>query len=554
MPVVLQFPGLPPSSVPTLGGGVGVNAQIIAGDQQSAVGGQFLPIPLQVLVTDQLGKPLSGQSVTYTVTSGGGSLSSGGNATTDSRGIAAVSWTLGSTVGLQTVSVNPHTGQTLGFSATATQQISASLSTVSATSPITLSGGTAVATVTVTVLDTFGNPVVGVKPFWNPPGSTILTGMGPTNSAGVSVGTATFVAAADRLIVIMVNGVTLLQQPTVVVLGGVSASLSTVSATSPVNVNTLDTVTVTAKDSASHLLSGKTVTLSVSGTGNTVNQPGSPTDSSGVATGSFQSSVAETKVITAVAGGVTITQQPSVVVQSGSGPTPILSEHFNWANQSAFLSDTTIYSNEDPYNTDATTNLLNTSPVFGNGVKSYEGLYAAQPSNCSDYTPCGRNLKLPSDQSEIWIDSYWLFSAGFTTLNPIGCASGQAQKLLFGRVRGTSRFQIIAGSNGGQIWETGYPGNEEPTAGQVPTSTFNMDQFADGSTVLRLRAHWRIATSGIVCEMWMQNTKVISLSGDSSQGSAIYGIAYLRNLNQGPPATQNIRIGSFDVYNTDPGW
>lgn len=244
------------------------------------------------------------------------------------------------------------------------------------------------------------------------------------------------------------------------------------------------------------------------------------------------------------------------VTGGGGGPTPILSEHFNWPDQSTFLADSTIYSNEDPYNTDATTNLLNTSPVFGNGVKSYQALYAAQPTNCSDYTPAGRNLKLPSNQSEIWIDSYWIFSSGFTTKNTItDCgAIGEAQKLFFGRVTGTSRFQVIAGSNGGQIWETGYPGNEEPVAGEVPTSTFNMDQFADGATVLRLRNHWRIASSGIVCEMWMQDQKVISLSGDSSVGVSIYGLAYLRNLNQGPPADQWIRIGSIDVYNQDPGW
>lgn len=239
----------------------------------------------------------------------------------------------------------------------------------------------------------------------------------------------------------------------------------------------------------------------------------------------------------------------------GGGGNLILSEHFNWTNQAAFLADSTIYSNEDPFNTDPTTNFLDTSPVFGNGVKSYRGLYLAQPGLCADNTPCGRNLKLPSDQSEIWIDSYWRFSNGFTTDNGCSDPPAKAQKLLFGRVRGAGeRFQIIAGSNGGQIWETGYPSNQEPTAGQVPTGTFNMTQFADGATVLRLRAHWRIASSGIVCEMWMQNTKVISLSGDSSAGVAIYGLAYLRNLNQGPPADQDIRIGSIDVYNTDPGW
>lgn len=337
---------------------------------------------------------------------------------------------------------------------------------------------------------------------------------------------------------------------------GVSAAQSTVVASSPVATGVLSTVNVTAKDGAGVPLIGMTVTIAVSGSNNTITQPSVVTNGSGVATATFSSTTAETKTVSATINGTLVTQTASVVVQAAGGPTPILSEHFTWASQSAFLSDSTIYSNEDPFNTDATTNLLNTSPVFGNGVKSYEGLYTAAPANCSDNTPCGRNLKLPSDQQEIWGDSYWIFSNGFTTTNTAtNCGSiGEAQKLLFGRVRGSSRFQIIAGSNGGQIWETGYPSNEEPSAGMVPTGTFNMDQFADGVTQLRLRWHWRIATSGVVCEMWMQNTKVISLSGNSSSGTAIYGIAYLRNLNQGPPATQNIKIGSFDIYNQDPGW
>ena len=88
----------------------------------------------------------------------------------------------------------------------------------------------------------------------------------------------------------------------------------------------------------------------------------------------------------------------------------------------------------------------------------------------------------------------------------------------------------------------------------VPTSTFNLSQFADGATVVRIRTHWRVASSGVVCELWIQNTKVISLTGDSSGGGQLYGIIYLRNLNQGPPSAQSIRIGSIDVYNQDPGW
>src|SRR6185437_984008 len=247
----------------------------------------------------------------------------------------------------------------------------------------------------------------------------------------------------------------------------------------------------------------------------------------------------------------------------GAGPfaapygavTPWLTEEFNYASEAAFIASV-IYSNEDPYNSDTSTNLLASDYVYPGKPHSYKGLYAAQPSGCSDYTPCGRNINLPSDTSEVWGQMGFKFSNGFTTKNTItdcGCI-GEAQKLVFGRVRGTSRFQVIAGSNGGEIWETGYPSNEEPTAGEVPTGTYNMDQFADDATVLDIKFHWKIASAGVVEEFWMQNNKVISLSGDSSAGTAIYGIAYLRNLNQGPPVDQFIRVLYAYFWNTDPGF
>lgn len=234
--------------------------------------------------------------------------------------------------------------------------------------------------------------------------------------------------------------------------------------------------------------------------------------------------------------------------------TPWLTEEFNYADETAFINGT-IYSNEDPFNSDTSTNILASDYVYPGKPHSYKGLYAAQPSNCADYTPCGRNINLPTTVQEVWTQTGWKFSSGFTTVNTgAGCSSGNAQKLFFGRVHGTSRFQVIAGSNGGQIWETGYPGNEEPVAGEVPTSTFNLDQFADDTTVVDIKTHWKIAASGVVCEMWMQNQKVISLSGDSTAATDIYGLIYLRNLNQGPPTDQYIRLLYLYAWNTDPGF
>jgi hypothetical protein len=100
--------------------------------------------------------------------------------------------------------------------------------------------------------------------------------------------------------------------------GGVSASLSTVSA-NPGSITAgsgTSTITVTARDASGNPVSGATVVLSASGTGNTLTQPVGPTDASGVATGTLSSTVAESKTVSATANGTAITQTATVQVQA----------------------------------------------------------------------------------------------------------------------------------------------------------------------------------------------------------------------------------------------
>jgi hypothetical protein len=61
-------------------------------------------------------------------------------------------------------------------------------------------------------------------------------------------------------------------------------------------------------------VSGSTVVLTATGTGNSLIQPAGPTNSSGVATGTLGSTVAETKTMSATAGGTPITQTATVTV------------------------------------------------------------------------------------------------------------------------------------------------------------------------------------------------------------------------------------------------
>src|SRR5205823_13944751 len=55
------------------------------------------------------------------------------------------------------------------------------------------------------------------------------------------------------------------------------------------------TITVTARDVNGNLISGATVVLQATGSGNTLTQPTGPTDASGVVTGTLRSTAAEGK-------------------------------------------------------------------------------------------------------------------------------------------------------------------------------------------------------------------------------------------------------------------
>lgn len=99
-----------------------------------------------------------------------------------------------------------------------------------------------------------------------------------------------------------------------------STIASSVAAIVPSSGQSFATITVTVRDAAGSTVVGATVTLAVSGSGNIVGQPTSPTDLQGNATSTVASSVAETKTITATVNGtVTLTQTATLLV-SASAP------------------------------------------------------------------------------------------------------------------------------------------------------------------------------------------------------------------------------------------
>ena len=195
-------------------------------------------------VTDANGNPVSGVSVVFTVTGGGGAIVPASPATviTTASGLAQVtSWTLGSTAGTNTLTATSGTltGSPVTFTATGTAgAVSATLSTVTA-SPNPITAGSTGSTITVTAKDANGNPVSGATVVLaaNPNtgnGNTLTQPVGTTNSLGQITGTLASTVAETKTVSATINSVLMNQTVSVVVYpAGVSNSLSTVTATSP---------------------------------------------------------------------------------------------------------------------------------------------------------------------------------------------------------------------------------------------------------------------------------------------------------------------------------
>ncbi|HEY7481219.1 MAG TPA: Ig-like domain-containing protein [Gemmatimonadales bacterium] len=140
------------------GAGGASDIRIVSGDNQSGAAGSALPAQLVVVVVDANDTPVPGATVTWSVESGGGSVSpaSGG---TDAAGRAATTWTLGPGTGNQRVRASASGAGLVQFSARATAGAAAALQLV------TQPSGTAEAGVpfgqqpVVQVVDASGNPV-----------------------------------------------------------------------------------------------------------------------------------------------------------------------------------------------------------------------------------------------------------------------------------------------------------------------------------------------------------------------------------------------------------
>lgn len=94
---------------------------LTAGGGQTAIVASVLSTPVAVRVSDQFNNPVAGENVTFAISAGGGTVAVL-NGTTDAGGIARAQWTLGLSVGTQTLTATRAglSGSPLAISATAT--------------------------------------------------------------------------------------------------------------------------------------------------------------------------------------------------------------------------------------------------------------------------------------------------------------------------------------------------------------------------------------------------------------------------------------------------
>lgn len=127
----------------------------LSGNGQPGTVGTQLSNPVVVRVTDDDGDPVKNATVTFQVTSGGGTVNPA-SAVTGSDGLAQAVWTLGPTVGQQTLTATVTGLPPVAFTATAAAGAPAKLRIQPDSS--TIDGVGLEATVQASLVDQFGNP------------------------------------------------------------------------------------------------------------------------------------------------------------------------------------------------------------------------------------------------------------------------------------------------------------------------------------------------------------------------------------------------------------
>jgi adhesin/invasin len=166
------------STVPLTATTITTNA---ATNAQTGVVGTALAQPVGVIVADQNGAPLANATVNWAVTAGGGSVASA-TSVTDASGNASVVWTLGTTVGTDSLQASIAGGADTFITGIATAAAASAVNITSGGTQ-TVAAGTTTAPLVVKVVDQFGNPIPNATVTWAVAGGGTLSATTSTTDA-----------------------------------------------------------------------------------------------------------------------------------------------------------------------------------------------------------------------------------------------------------------------------------------------------------------------------------------------------------------------------------
>jgi len=155
----------------------------ISGNNQTGGAGQALPLPLQVRVSDRSGDAVSGVTVTFAVTAGGGNVQTS-QATTNSQGVAATIWTVGTAAGgtnAATATSNGLNGSPVTFSAVVTAAPAASVTIVQGNGQTGPVGQVLPVQTVAEFKDAFNNPATSQTVDWQ-----IVSGSGTISATAAT--------------------------------------------------------------------------------------------------------------------------------------------------------------------------------------------------------------------------------------------------------------------------------------------------------------------------------------------------------------------------------
>jgi hypothetical protein len=185
--------------------------------------------------------------------------------------------------------------------------------------PVAAADGADAITITVTLKDAKGAPVAGQLVELSVSGSgNALSAPAKTDAQGTTHATLSSVVAEPKTISAQLAQGSLAAQTVTFQVSVADLELSSVFATTPLTADgAASAIVITLRDAHGNPVPNQSVTLAMTGSGNTLVQP-PPTDSTGVTIGTIASTHSETKTLTASLSNGPLAEQPTIVFLAGA--------------------------------------------------------------------------------------------------------------------------------------------------------------------------------------------------------------------------------------------